>query len=46
MNIKERWQVLGTKEKVFWVTIYVFVIAVILILGAWFAQIIGVAIKG
>jgi len=44
MKLKERWGWLSKKEKVFWVTIYIFVISIILLLGALLANIFGIVI--
>ncbi len=46
MESKEKWIGLSTKEKVFWVTVYSFITAVVLLLGALLAQLVGIAIIG
>jgi len=43
---KPQWSELETKEKILWISLYSFVTASILILGAWLAQLFNIAVFG
>jgi len=45
-TIKPHWKGFGKKERIFWIAMYGFIIAIILLLAAWFLGIVGFALAG
>lgn len=45
-TVTTQWKGFGKKERIFWIAIYGFIIAIILLLAAWFLGIVSFALVG